>query len=312
MTWNMSDMIYYTMNASTESCCDLVTGLITIPIYGFFTASEFIRFSCQLRFYALRLAPASSGVSFTMMAALSFERFMSIVYPTKHRSSLTQKVFIRYLLANIALHAATTVFSQFFPNVFFMIYGSFRLLFFATIGYFYAKIYLTIRERSGRNKSKVGVVITVQQAQNNNQITRDMMIKQKLAKSCFLICVAYFLCYLPVFLMFFLTIRLEKKDLPALRQYQSWGFALASINPCLNSVVFFWTRPVLQREIKSLVKRIFSCTQSTWVKNKHKHKHSKHMKNGCLCYVSHLRIRLKHLAILFLVSIRLSLTNFYN
>lgn len=239
-----------------QSCCDLVTGLISIPLYGFFNVSETAQvLSCQFRYYATSLAPAPSGVSFAMMVALSFERYTSIVHPIIHRNRLSQKIFLKYLLVNIVIYVTTTASSPFWSSIFYIGYTFHRFLLLATVGYFYVTIYQTTKGRLRLKKQQVNYSLNLSA---KNKISREFLIQRKLTKTCFLTCVAYVSCYLPLVCIIIATIEFEKKSLPLLRQYQSWGVAISSMNPCLNSIIFFWTRPALRREIKKVMSRMLS------------------------------------------------------
>lgn len=244
-----------------QSWCDFTTGLVNMPANVLFIAAELTQaLSCQAGMYGTLISSVPSGVSFGMMVALSFERFMSIVHPTFHRNRLTQNHFLIYLSVNIVIFSATTFSSPFWLKLFYMSFTFYRLLSLTTIGYFYVCMYQTTKNRFLQKRQKVGTVDTfnVGNAIAKNKIIRDLTIQKKLAKTCFLTCVAYVCCYLPLVFTISARFWFETSSLPLLRQYQGWGLAISSMNPSLNSVIFFWTRPVLRREMINLTKKFFS------------------------------------------------------
>ena len=227
-----------------QSWCDLITGLFSPLVFGFFFASEVLQVgACQVWFYGLALAAAPAGISFSMMVALCFERYMSIVYPIIHRNRLTQEHALKYLLANIVIYTITTLSTPFWTSIFFITTPFYRFFLLVIIGYFYIRIYQTSKKWFRKRRKNVGLVDT-QNVQNNvtkNKTIRELMIRKKFAKTCFMTCVAYVLCYLPLVLIALATFVNGEISLPLLRQFQSWGHAISSMNPCLNSIIFFWS-----------------------------------------------------------------------
>jgi hypothetical protein len=53
------------------------------------------------------------------------------------------------------------------------------------------------------------------------------------------------------------TVMVSPEMAPRFRLLQSWAITLALFNHSLNSVIFFWTRPMLKSEAKKVLKSIW-------------------------------------------------------
>ena len=74
----------------------------------------------------------------------------------------------------------------------------------------------------------------------------------KLAKSCFLVICTFCLSYLPSIV---LTSPAGKSLSPETREMiYSWAMAFAVLNSNVNSVIFFWSKPMLRNEAMKILK----------------------------------------------------------
>jgi hypothetical protein len=117
----------------------------------------------------------------------------------------------------------------------------------------YVKIFLT-----ARNVHFVGNRIgdfseTTEQNSQEFERKRKSLREVKLAKSCALVVVLSYICYVPGLLCY----SAYKNDKVNLRVAYSWSMTIIALNSSLNSIVFFWKRPLLRGEAAKILKNMF-------------------------------------------------------
>jgi hypothetical protein len=241
-----------------QAVIDLITGGVSIPSFTFVLMSEVAGFAnCVVNFVIATLAFLPMGLSLALLCGLSFERYMGVLHPVVHRTQLTRKRLLAYLcfatLAVFTMMLLSLVFTTFY-----FVFASVNICISLTlITFFYTRIFLAARQRHrSQNRPAQGVV----ELSSSERTKRKQFIKEfKLAKSCFLLVVTFLLCFTPMLVVSVLsvTVMISPEMAPRFRLLQSWAITLALFNHSLNSVIFFWTRPMLKSEAKKVLKSIW-------------------------------------------------------
>ncbi|CAB3979213.1 melanocyte-stimulating hormone receptor-like [Paramuricea clavata] len=115
--------------------------------------------------------------------------------------------------------------------------------------YAYTRIFLAIRHLRFSG-DKIGDCSTGQSSSNLER--KRSLQEQKFAKSCALVVVINYLCYFPSIVSY-----LYFKDDPVnFRVSHSWSMTVYALNSILNSVIFFWKRPLLREEALKVLRDI--------------------------------------------------------
>ena len=235
-----------------QSFIDLAVGIITLPLYIFNAASElFGNARCSVFVSLEGIAFTPLAVSFATSLLLTFERYMSILHPIAHRCYLTKTKMIAFCCGNLGICVLTgPIFRIFFEDSqsIFQIILVLSLLVLHTLGY--ARIYLAVRNMHFANDA-IGDYSS-QEALPNSAEKRKSLRERKLAFSCALVVIINYICYLP-FLFSYLYF---KKDFMSFRIATSWCTMVALLISSLNSLVFFWKRPILRQEAMKLLRKM--------------------------------------------------------
>ena len=235
-----------------QSFIDLAVGTITLPLYTFNSANElFGNARCSVFVSLEGIAFTPLAVSFATSLLLTFERYMTILHPIAHRCYLTKTKMIAFCCGNLGVCVLTgSIFRIFFEDSqsIFQIILVLSFLVLHTLGY--ARIYLAVRNMHFANDA-IGDYSS-QEALPNSAEKRKSLRERKLAFSCALVVIINYICYLP-FLFSYLYF---KKDFMSFRIATSWCTMVASLISSLNSLVFFWKRPLLRQEAIKLLRKM--------------------------------------------------------
>ena len=236
-----------------QSMADLSVGLLTLPLFTYINLSEVYGSpDCLLSFVFSAIAFIPWGLSLAALCALTFERYMGVVYPIEHRLYLTKRKFIIYgccvtLVTFIIIPLAVA--STIFYYIYCAVYAIIPLLLHT---YCYSRILYSASKRlhphngtqsSNNNKSERRFSDRIRELSSSKEV--------KLAKSCALIVVTFYVCCVPGE---FLNLYYLEKDLIKYRIVLSWYATVLGVNTILNSLIFFWARPVLRKEAFKFLK----------------------------------------------------------
>ena len=181
---------------------------------------------------------------------------MSVIHPITHRNHFTKRKFVIYvccvvLVTFIIVPLATA--SATFYYIFCAIYAIVPLLLHT---FCYSRIFCSVRKRlqtdhgsrSDQTESKLSL------NESRNRIRKRYSPKEvKLAKSCALVVVIFYVCCVPGEV---LNIYYLENDIVIYRVVISWYATALGLNAILNSLIFFWTRPILRKEAYSVLRGI--------------------------------------------------------
>ena len=121
----------------------------------------------------------------------------------------------------------------------------------------YTKIaYTAVRSNVRRRRLQDGSTeeSSPQTVAKNRKKILEYLKEFKMAKSCFLIVLCYFLCYLPSLIV----LGVLRGEISNLTNFHAkpWCLICLTLNSCLNSVIFFWRSAPLRKETKNVLKEI--------------------------------------------------------
>ena len=194
------------------------------------------------------------ALSLLMLCGLSFERYMSVVYPLVHRAKVTKRrMFKFFCFANMLSFLIISSFAEHslsLPRVIFATGGSMCLLF---IVFVYTSIFLTARKRLNPG-NRPGVAIPTDESDTKY---KTRFIKElKLAKSCFLVVCTFGVCFLPSTILASSLFSHVERD--TFLGVWSWAHFLSGLNSCFISIIFFWSKPMLRKEASKVLKKCCS------------------------------------------------------
>lgn len=235
-----------------QSTIDFAVGAISLPFYTLARAGEVMGFANCVLFYSCeKIFQVITGVSFLNLFLLTVERYLSILHPIAHRVQLTKR---KVLICNGLLTLPVFVFNfAKFPSEF--IHSTAITSFVGTIlalnTFAYVRIFLTARSLYSGNRT-ADISITMKQNSAELEKRRKSLQDVKLAKSCALVVFLSYLCYTPGLLCY----SVYKNDKMNLRVAYSWSMTVIALNSSLNSVVFFWKRPLMRVEAMKMLKNM--------------------------------------------------------
>lgn len=231
---------------------DFGVGAVCSPILVALLAREISlrKDSCLLNTINLILLLVLSGGSFHTLVVLNFERYFGIVHPIIHRTKVTKSRLVKCLII-LWLGGAVQVILTFFNQDVLTRFITVELFAFVTaFAFIHVKIYLASRRTS----------VSFSWADRNSYVfpndttkleRKSFLRNLKLAKSCFIVVVCFFVCFLPGPILVIVS---SKNDV--IYMAHVWSETLILVNPSLNSIVFFWRNRTLRKEALRVLKRV--------------------------------------------------------
>lgn len=232
-----------------QSVADFTVGLFTLPLFTYVNLNEvFGSPECVLHYILSTIAFIPWGLSLASLCALTLERYMGVIHPITHRIHLTKRKFVIYvrcvvLVTLIIVPLATA--SAIFYYIFCAVYAIVPMLLHT---FCYGRIFCSVRKRLQTDNESSSDQTETKTALNDtrNRIKKRYSSKEvKLAKSCALVVVIFYVCCVPGEV---LNIYYLEHDIMIYRVVISWYATALGLNAILNSLIFFWTRPILRKE----------------------------------------------------------------
>ena len=233
-----------------QSLTDLTVGCVGLPLMSYLCFSQALEAAnCFWRRFMVRFMIFPFSLSLITLAAMSIERYMSIVHPVKHRNMVTKRKITVFLVGGclfmlIAMVALTFLQSKLLYS--FLI--SCMVLFLLLVIFVYTKIFFAFQKQN----SPRSIADT---SATNGQTKRLLLKKIQQAKSCFLAVGCFFGCFIAGICLLSSWSYVDKVHFTALR---AWAGAIMNLNSSLNSVIFFWTRPLLRNETFKILKNMLA------------------------------------------------------
>ena len=231
----------------TQSIADLAVGFISLPLMSYVCMTQILgNADCLTQRIILVIASFSFFMSPTALIAMSVDRYLSVVYPLKHRVMVTKKKITHFLAYGNLFMLAFTDVSVLKVKVLDAFHSTYLLLFIILAIFVYTKIFITIR-----NKKRPGNV--AENTTQNRENQRKFLKEVKLVKSCFLAVASFLLCYLAGASL--VAFQPYPNDTPNAVLLKVWAGTASLLNSSLNSIMFFWTRPLLRSEAFKVLKK---------------------------------------------------------
>ena len=230
-----------------QSIADLIVGFINLPLMSYVCITQVIgEADCLTQRIILLIMSFPFLMSLTFLIAMTVDRYLSVIYPLKHRTMVTKRKITNFLVYGNMFVFAFTGLSVLKIQVLDAFHSIYLILFTILAIFVYTKIFITIR-----NQKRPGNV--ADNISQNRPNKRKFLQEIKLAKSCFLSVACFLFCFLAgaIAVMF----QPYGEDTPNAVLFIMWVGTATLLNSSLNSIIFFWTRPLLRCEAFKVLKQ---------------------------------------------------------
>ena len=239
-----------------QSVSDLTVGLVSLPalsILGFVTIATKSA-HCVEQVLFSRLIPLLLLISIVTLFTMTMERYVGVLHPFRYRTLITKKRILVFHFCATSLVFTTVALSIILSDALLGNALSLSMFILLAVAVFvYTKIFKTIRNREKiQNALSLNNVRAPETSAANRQSKRNFLKEARVVKSCYLAVVCFIVCFLggiaatfPSSLGFF-----NKNVL------NHWALTLAMLNSSINSIVFFWKRPLLRIEARNALQNL--------------------------------------------------------
>ena len=231
-----------------QSVVDLGVGLFGIPLTIYYLVTPFVAFqNCAFSLGALKLCVLPSAVSIFTSCAITFERYIGVLHPYKYKTLLTKKRIKTFIFFGVVVSITVVVLSFFFAGVIATFFEFTLPFLIISTGFVYTRIYLVVR-RLHRSEARPAPY-----PNDENRTRKKLFLREiKYAKSCFHVIVCFILSFIPP-MMYSVFLKLFGPG-QNFNVYFSWMLMITSLYPCVNSVMFFWSKTILRKEAIKILK----------------------------------------------------------
>ena len=233
-----------------QSVIDLAVGVLGIPLFILYLASGIGGFSnCYVSTLALQLTFLQVSVSEVTINVITLQRYLAILHPHFHRTKVTKK---RLLIVEAFGCVGVIILILFFRTTKNTAGAVGVTLVFLFNAFAYTKIYLVVRKAARSRKQ-------LQDLASDQKFTRLILffhnIKQ--AKSSFMVVICFFI-------LVFLPTAIAGPFYASADKFEQlviiiWINVLLQSNSSVNSVIFFWARPLLKTDALKILKNMNQC-----------------------------------------------------
>ena len=200
--------------------------------------------------------------SLVAVTAINIERYFGVVHPMYHRSQLKKRTLFKFIMLFWIASSIALALS--------FIYGYIILVRFTTVmcsGFIlftmftYTRIGIKVIASARQRRQNLSPSSGNDQCQRRKKHA-NFVKEIKLAKSCFMIVICYFLCSTPMIV--FIGILGKSLSDRNLIIANAWCVNLYLLNSSLDSVIFFWRSRELRKQTICLLQKmnIFNKTQN--------------------------------------------------
>jgi hypothetical protein len=255
-----------------QSIVDFGNGALVMPLIIFQWASEIAgRPNCLIMYVLKKLGMLFFFYTLTTLSVMNFDRYMGVLHPLVHRTLVTNKRILRYVVAASSIQTVIYAFSLTHNEIIRPILITVTMSFILMTVFVYLKIFLKIHDT---NRVRVTLVeegcesgvenrprSTVAKKLAKRRVGKASFLKElKAAKSSFLVVICCLVCCLPSALSFG---PLNLKSSFTAIAIKIFFVVLAMLNSTLNSVIYFWLNNMLRKQGKDVIKRMFSRSTAT-------------------------------------------------
>ena len=230
-----------------QSVSDLIVGLLTLPSLSYICISEVIGpVTCVPHVLLLRTMFAPYFFSIWILTIMTVERYIGVLHPLRHRTLVTKKRITIFVLCGVVSMPVLTAITFLHSYLFETLFSIYLFIFILVAIFIYTKIFLAIR-----NRNIPGNFVVNTASETHKKDKRIFFKEIKLVKSCFLVAACFFLCLFSSGIVN--VMNLDRHDLIMLRP---WVTIPLLFNSSLNSLIFFWCKPLLRNEAWKVFKGI--------------------------------------------------------
>ena len=230
-----------------QSVADLAVGFITLPTLCYVAISETqVSASCRTNIFLVRIVSLFTLFSLLTLTAINIERCIGVIHPIRHRTLVTKKRILFSLTLGIFFVLVGLALSFLGKRILSVFNSTFFFIFLVTSVYVYSKIVLKMRKREHLGSA-------AESSTSNRRSKIGLLQELKLAKSCCLVVSCFILSFF-IAAFFHVLNRNERESM----MIRSWAMFAIFMNSSINSLIFFWSRPLLRAESYKIVKGMFT------------------------------------------------------
>jgi hypothetical protein len=229
-----------------QSLADLAVGLVSLPLSSYICITEaFAKADCFTQRFLIIIASLPFFMSLAALTALTVDRYLSILHPIKHRTMMTKRKITVFLVCAFVFITVATFLSLLKTKVLEDVHDIYLSFFLLLAVFSYTRIFIAIKTRK-----PPGNVNVVAEREKERKFLKEI----KLVKSCFLAVACFFLCLTAGVTI--LYSQPYEDHTPEFTMFKIWAGTARILNSILNSLIFFWTRPLLRTEAFKVLKKI--------------------------------------------------------
>ena len=233
-----------------QSVVDLANGVLVLPLLAAHLASQAAGApQCVILYIAKKSAVLTFLYSLTALSAKNFERYMGILHPFRHRTAVTNKRLLAYVLVVCVMQTIICSFTITHKQIVHVLVANVLMFLFTTV-FVYWKIFFTMHEKNRIRDENSSQSDQSKTASKKARLRKDL----KLAKSSCLVVACSLVCCLPGTLADGPLNLNGTFDAVMLKMYFS---LLAMLNSTMNSIIYFWMNNVLRKHGIDMVKNIW-------------------------------------------------------
>ena len=235
-----------------QSVIDLAVGIISLPLEIILAAVELRgAASCVSVVVLEAIAYLPAGISMTIIFLLTLERYLGILHPIIHRSHVTKMRILMCVCCCIGWVVITGPVFRIISEHLHTIANVTTLFVVLALNTFaYTRIYYAVKSMQFSN-DRIGDCST---EENSSKMVdkRKSLRERNIAQSCAMVVFISYLSFIPFTVCYFYF----ENDHLNFRIATCWAWNLVTLNSGLNSLVFFWKRPLLRQEAMYVLRKM--------------------------------------------------------
>ena len=243
---------------------DLLTGLITEPLYGAFEINNFM--GTELRIlYVIGETTAYVFVNASILSILSLalDRFIAVKYPLSHGQRMDRHriVTIIVLVWTYSLLFSMLRFMGVPQDIFYWLdlHINYTLFGGILIG-LYVSIYCTIKYQLAQSLRTQGYNSETRRQPVHNEIEAKLKAERKMTKTVFLLMLVAIVCMLPLYIMLHVELLCDScMTKPAVKIISKLSEPILFLNSGLNPFLYAWKIPKYRQALKKMLRTRCLC-----------------------------------------------------
>lgn len=237
---------------------DLLTGLITEPLYAAFEISNFMRKEFTVLFViGESTAYVFVNASILSILSLALDRYIAVKHPLSHEQKMNHKRILKII---ISLWSYSLLFSMLRfmgvpQDIFYWLdlHLNYTLLVGILIG-LYVSIYFTIKHQLAQSLRTQGYNSETRRQPNHNEMEAKIKSERKLLRTVFLLLVVAIACMLPLYIMLHVELLCEScMEISQVKTISKLSEPILFLNSGLNPLLYAWTIPKYRQALRKIL-----------------------------------------------------------